>query len=463
VSASRQPHMRRATAKPTPVPRRHASLLPSKWLMLLAGCFALGSMVLIAWPGAFSILLSLNLLLLLLALLDWFITPGPRSLILERQVHERLSLLHPSEVKVLVRNDSRSSLRFRWRDTIPLPFQVTDREQPEGEAEVGPQSQHISTYTVNPRKRGLYAFEDLHVRYRSLLHLWERAVVLVKPQDVKVYPSVAEVERYHLLARANRLDLVGLRHLRIKGTAEFESLRDYMRGDDVRLLDWKATARRQKLIVRNQQAERNQTIIVMLDSGRLMNAEENGISKLDQAINATLLLSHVALSRGDRIGLCAFSHRSHIWVTPRSSMHQMQLISDSLYNLQGDYTESNHAKALATVSARFNKRALLIVLTDFVDAATSNEMFAHLRQSSRKHLVLFTALKDRYLHTASRQHAESRTTGYESAMALGLLEDRQVVLEKMRHFGAQVIDANVEELAPRLLNKYLEIMNRGLL
>jgi uncharacterized protein (DUF58 family) len=451
VSANRQP-----------TPPRHASLIPSRWLLILLSCFSLGSLLLILWPAAFAILLSLNILLLTFALIDWLITPGPKSLVLERQMPERLSLLHQAEVKVVVRNQSRSPLSFRWRDTIPLLFQASD-EMPEGKGQVPASSSTICTYTVVPRKRGKYSFDDLHLRYRSLLQLWERAVVLSKPVTVKVYPSVAEVERYHLLARANRLDLVGLRQLRLKGNAEFESLRDYMRGDDVRLLDWKATARRQKLIIRNQQAERNQTIIVMLDCGRLMNAEEKGVSKLDQAINATLLLSHVALSRGDRIGMCAFSHRPHVWVSPRASMHQIQLISDSLYNLPGDYTESNHAKALATVAARFNKRALLILLTDFVDAATSSEMFAHLRQSSRKHLVLFTALKDRYLMEASRHHPASRTEGYRVAMAQGLLDERAVVLEQLRHYGMQVIDAHAEELSPHLLNKYLEIMNRGLL
>src|SRR4029079_11463926 len=111
------------------------------------------------------------------------------------------------------------------------------------------------------------------------------------------------------LATANRLDLLGIRPVRMRGSSEFESLRDYAMGDDIRLLDWKATARRGKLIVRNQQVERNQTIIILVDSGRLMNAEENGVSKLDYAINAALLLSHVGLSRGDRVGVCTFSAR----------------------------------------------------------------------------------------------------------------------------------------------------------
>ncbi|MFT3883672.1 MAG: hypothetical protein QM703_28990 [Gemmatales bacterium] len=134
-----------------------------------------------------------------------------------------------------------------------------------------------------------------------------------------------------------------------------------------------------------------------------------------------------------------------------------------MYNLQGDYTESNHGRVLETVAARFNKRAMLILLTDFVDAATSAEMFAHLRQSSRRHLVLFAALKDRYLLEASLKHAGTRSEGFQQATALELLRERRLVLEQMRRHGAQVIDAAPEDLAPQLLNKYLEITFRGLL
>ncbi|MFT3883673.1 MAG: DUF58 domain-containing protein [Gemmatales bacterium] len=260
--------------------------------------------------------MSANLLLLFLVFLDWLITPGPGNIVIERQVAERLSLLNQHPVKIVIRNHSRANLTLHWRDTVPLSFELEAATMSDGSGMAEGGSSLLGHYTVKPLKRGQYFFQDVHVRYRSLLGFWERAVISPLKAEVRVYPSVVDVRRYHLLARANRLDLLGLRQLRIKGTAEFESLREYKRGDDVRLLDWKATARRSKLIVRNQQAERNQTILVLLDSGRLMNAEEKNVSKLDLAINATLLLTHVALSRGDRIGLCAFSHRAHTWVAP---------------------------------------------------------------------------------------------------------------------------------------------------
>jgi uncharacterized protein (DUF58 family) len=421
------------------------------------------SILFLAWPDGYTLLLALYVFLVLLVILDWLITPSPKVLSAERLVASRLSLLHLQTVQIIIRNQSRTRLQVRWRDTTPLSFDVEAPASSVGTRLLPCLGTLTGEYAIQPRKRGQYFFGDLHLRYLSLFGFWERSTVRPMAAEVRVYPSVAGLERYHLLARANRLDLLGVRLLRLKGAAEFESLREYQRGDDVRLLDWKATARRSKLIVRNQQAERNQTILVLLDCGRLMNAEENGVSKLDLAINATLLLAHVALSRGDRIGLCAFSHRPHVWVSPRSSLHQLQLISDAMYNLQGDYTESNHGRVLESVASRYNKRALLILLTDFVDAATSIEMLTHLRQSTRRHLILFAALKDRYLIQASRQHVATVSEGFQQSTAVELLQERRLVLEQLRRHGLQVIDAAPEDLAPSLLNKYLEITHRGLL
>src|SRR5262249_46723014 len=152
-----------------------------------------------------------------------------------------------------------------------------------------------------------------------------------------VYPNLAALQRYHLLARTNRLGTMGIRKVRLRGGAwEFESLRDYVHGDDVRLMDWKATARRRKPIIRNQEAERNQTVLLLVDCGRLMNAEVDGVAKLDHAIHAALLLAHIALGRGDRVGLCTFSNRVHAWVAPRAHLAQMRLLTETLYNLRGD-------------------------------------------------------------------------------------------------------------------------------
>jgi uncharacterized protein (DUF58 family) len=247
------------------------------------------------------------------------------------------------------------------------------------------------------------------------------------------------------------------------GHAEFESLRDYVRGDDARLIDWKATARRGRPIVQDQRPERNQTVLLLVDCGRLMNAEAAGASKLDHAVNAALLLAHVALTRGDRVGLCTFSHEVHAWLEPRAGLGHHRLITDGLFDLRGDFTETDHGRCLRLLAARHPKRALLVVLTDFVDAETAADMVAYLREAGRRHLVLFVALKDPFLERAARARVEAPRAGFRKAAAVGLLHERREVLERLRQLGAHVLDSEPDAVAPPLINQYLEVAARGLL
>jgi len=450
-------------------------------LITLAAGVTAGALALLIVPTAVPLLIAVNVVLAGAALLDFLFTPGPRVLRVERRAPERLGLLTRQRIVIQITNQGPLALRLRLRDTAPPELQTPEGADWSGE--VPAEGEVEASYMVRAAVRGQHTWGPLHVRYRSLWGLWERGLVVPGGQSVRVYPGLADIERYHLLARANRLEQLGVRKVKARGQAEFESLRDYTNGDDVRLLDWKATARRSRLTIRQLQTERNQSIILLIDSGRLMNAEEDGVSKLDHAINAALLLAHVGLTRGDKVGLCTFSHRQHAWVPPRSQPGHLQVLTDALYNLRGDFTESDHGRALAAVSARHGKRALLVVLTDFTDAATAQEMVAQVAHAGRRHLVLFAALKDRFLLRASQglasrdlasrgrkapeegppQKPAEVTTGFRQAVALDLLRQRAEVLEALRHHGVQVIDVAPSDLSPAVLNGYLEVTFRGLL
>ncbi len=415
----------------------------------------------LAFPAAWLMIVVVDVMLLLAAALDWLITPPASALAATRLAPERLSVLEEHSVTVVVRNNSRLRLAVRMRDGLPQSFtsstnQVFGVVAGQGEA-------HLC-YRVRPRARGRFTWGTLELRYRSLLGLWERGKRIAAADDVRVYPSVAALARYHLLARAQRLDTLGIRKVRTRGAAwEFESLRDYVAGDDVRLIDWKATARRRKAIVRNQEAERNQTILLLVDSGRLMNAEVEGVAKLDHAVNTSLVLAHVALIRGDRVGLCAFSSQVHTWVTPRARRGQIRLLTEALYDLRGDYTESDHGRCLRLVAARHPKRSLLIVLTDFVDAETASDMVAYLRRAARRHVVLFAALKDPQLEQMADAFPQTELAGFEKCAATELLRERRAVLEQLRQLGAYVLDVEPSGLTPPIINRYLEIAARGIL
>ncbi len=435
--------------------------LPSRRLLALAAAVAAASLLGLVFPSAGLALLTVDALVIFAAVLDWLVTPGPQVIEAARLVPERTSVLSDQGVMLHLRNRSRRPLAVRVRDTPPPVFR-SDREELSGT--VPPRGEARWEYHVRPLTRGRFRWGPLHLRYRSLLGLWERPRVVRQESEVHVYPNLVDLDRYHLLARADRLDVLGIRHLRMRGGAwEFESLRDYVYGDDVRLIDWKASARRRKPIVRNQEAEKNQTVILLVDSGRLMNAEVDGVAKLDHAVNTALLLSHVALSRGDRVGLCTFSHRVHAWVAPRAHVAQNRLLMETLYDLRGDFTETDHGRCLRLLESRHPKRALLVVLTDFVDAQTASEMIAHVQLASRRHLVLFAALKDPFLDRAARVRPATPFEGFRKASAVELLHERREVLERIRQRGAFVVDVEPAGLTPPVLNRYLEITYRGLI
>jgi uncharacterized protein (DUF58 family) len=440
--------------------------VPSPRLLLAGGILAGASLVVLAFPAAWLPLLTADLLLVALAVIDWAVTPGVGQLEARRLTPERLGVLEEATVALVVRNRSRMALRVRLRDTPPNRVEVLSSAGVSGTGElssvVPADGEARCEYHIRPQTRGLFTWGSIHLRYRSAMGLWELGRVVPAAAQTRVYPNVAALERYHLLARANRLSTLGIRKVRLRGGAwEFESLREYVDGDDVRLLDWKATARRRKLIVRNHQAEHNQTVLLLLDCGRLMNAEVEGGAKLDHAINSALVLAHVALNRGDRVGLCAFSAKVHTWVTPRSHVGQTRLLAEALYDLRGDFTESDHGDCLRLVAARHQKRALLVVLTDFVDTQTAADMVAHLRQAARRHLVLFLALKDPFLERAVRSLPGTTAEGFRKAAAVDLLHQRREVLERLRRLGMHALDVEPTGITPSLINRYLEITARG--
>jgi uncharacterized protein (DUF58 family) len=435
--------------------------IPAARLLWIAGILLVASLGVLVFPGAWPLIVALDLALFAFALLDLLITPARSALEVRRIAPPTMSHLTDYAATLVVRNHARVSLTVRLRDTVPAQLATTTEEM-SGPVPAGGEQRW--EYAIRPTRRGIISWGAIQLRYRSVLGLWERQKTVAAAQEARVYPNLTSLYRYALLARTNRLDNFGIRPVRVRGGAwEFESLRDYASGDDVRLMDWKATARRRKLIVRNQEAERNQTVLLLIDCGRLMQAEVNGTAKLDHAVNAALILAHIALARGDRVGLCTFADRVHAWVAPRPHPSHLHLITETLFDLRGAFTESDHARCLRLLGARHRKRALLVVLTDFVDAETAGDMIAHLQQTSRRHLVLFVALKDPDLDSAARIRPANALEGFRKAAATDLLHERREVLERLRKMGAHVLDVDPAGITAPLLNQYLEITFRGLL
>ncbi|MBI3922126.1 MAG: DUF58 domain-containing protein, partial [Armatimonadetes bacterium] len=388
---------------------------------------------------------------------------------------EKLSLGVNNRISLHLRNRSSLRLLLTVKDDPPTDFSVSARTLTTLLAGRTEASLH---YHVRPLHRGDYRFGDLYLRYVGILGMIVRQKRIPAAQEVKVYPNLLDVRKYDLLARRGRLMELGIRAavLRGRGT-EFESLRDYQPDDEFRHIHWKATARRGKLISVQHQVERSQNILVLLDCGRMMATQvtdsnaaasdgttgKAGLSRLDCAINATLMISYVAAVMDDKVGLLAFSDGIHTYLPPRKGRGQVYRIMESLYPLESDLVESDYRVAFQYLMSRSPKRTLVILFTDLVDADVSKEMLSHLMMLHPAHLPMCVTLSSSdILAMAGVMPGESQQA-YEKALAVHVLKEREEALRTLRSRGVFVVDVPPENLSVAVVNKYLELKARTLL
>lgn len=433
-----------------------------RWLIL----FALGVLPLLL-TGLAKDWLWLGLawvgLLVLFALTDWFLLPPLDKLLVEREVTDQLSLGAENVVRVRIRNGCGVPLRLELRDSPPETM-PSDLPPEPFRFSVAPDARHAAVYHLTPRARGDYAFGDVYLRVQGRLGLVNRLLRVSLPTQVKVYPNLAEAAKFTLMAKRGRLQQVGIRAARLQGAGrDFESLRDYMPDDEMRRIDWKATARRGKLVSRQYEVEKSQSIVLMLDVGRTMLAEIDGIQKLDYAINAALLLAYVASLADDRVGLLVFGDTIQTWLPPRKGRMQVYAILEALYNAGATLAEPDYRGAMAYLQARWRKRSLVVCFTDLWDADSSRRMITELGALQPRHLVTAVTLLDTKIARAAEQDVTTATSVYEKSVAMQALEERQRALSLLTQRGILVVDSPADKLSAELVNRYLEIKERMML
>jgi uncharacterized protein (DUF58 family) len=322
-------------------------------------------------------------------------------------------------------------------------------------------------------RRGDFEFGALHGRYPTLLGLWHRQFRREAKQVVSVYPDVSEVARYELRLRQGRLRDLGLHLLRLRGQGtEFESLREYTTGDEYKSINWKASARRGKLISTDYEIERDQTVLIAIDCGRMMTAmavsrerEERvtPLSKLDCAINATVLLSHVAASMGDAVGLLLFSDQVLQFVPPRKGRTQTGAIIEALYRAQPTLVEPDYMAAYEYLIARKVRRALVVTFTDLIDAEASRELLLAGGALRRHHNPLCVTINNRDVIEMAGVLPERAEEMYSKAMAMKMLQSRSRALEELRQRGVGILDVEARQLTVATVNRYLDLKARAAL
>ena len=429
------------------------------WLLLLAGSvFGLAALLsegfvvyLVAWDAA----------LLALALFTYRLAPRSDRFHAVRSHDPVLSARTPNLVVVSIGYRGTERLQVTVRDEPPPEFD-TDRKAHDVLLEPGRDT--ILRYHVTPPDRGSFEFRELFLRVPAPLGLVLRTYRLPLRTPVAVYPNILALRKYDLLMRRGHLREMGIRRATLKGTgSEFESLREYQVGDEIRRMDWKATARRAKPVVRQYQAERSQPLILALDLGRLMMAEVDGVSKYDHVIDAALMLAHAAVEAQDRIGLLLYHDRVVRFVAPQKGRAQIGRILQELHGIQPEAVESDLQRALNYLRARWRRRSLVVVFTDLVEPESSAGTLAALLALRSHHLCMAVAVADPKVESMVVRSPDSTRELFERAVATHVLEDRRAAITRLQNAGIRVVDSEPDRLAAALVNEYTLIKARGLL
>ena len=429
-------------------------------VILLLGPCAL-SLGLLIWPDIILVIAALDLLVLLVALFDLLTLPRAGDFAAERAMLRIASLRKKHRVDLFLSNLSTRTRQVWVRDDLPQEFAP---EEEEFNLLLGPRSRTTVTYEFEPERRGAFSMERVHFRVRSRLGLWQRYLNYEAKSTVHVYPDMKQLSEYAVLARTNRLSLMGVRRTRRVGQDhDFERLRDYTLDDNYKHIDWRSTARRGKLTVKDFQTSQSQRLMFMIDCGRMMTNESEGLSLLDHAFNAMLMLSYVALKQGDSVGMTCFSDRIHNYLPPGGGMGQMNHLLHASYDRFPDLVESRYEEAFLHLNSHCRKRSLVILVTNLVDEVNAMQVDRYLSAIVGRHLPLGVVLRDHELFNAVDHIQPGRENLFKAAAAADILSWRHQVLADLEYRGVRAVDVYPEDMTAPLINHYLDIKARHLL
>jgi uncharacterized protein (DUF58 family) len=414
------------------------------------------------FPALYNVTWYLLLILLTFVFLDILIIFFTKSGIEgTRILSEKLSNGDDNEIKVSIKNFYTFPIAVKIIDEIPFQFQIRNFEIKQ---KIKASSENEINYFLRPTERGEYHFGNLNVYVSSPLHLISRRFQFDHNRMVPTYPSYIQLRKYSLMAFSNNLFQYGIKKIRKIGhTMEFEQIKEYTQGDDIRTLNWKATAKKNALMVNQFQDEKSQSVYMIIDKGRVMKMPFNGLSLLDYAINATLVLSSVILKKQDKAGMFAFSKKveNRVFAERRSS--QMQKILDSLYNIKTDYYESDFSRLYTDIKKNINQRSLIILYTNFETMDGLHRQLPYLKGIAKNHLLVVIFFNNTELNEIINNKAENIQEVYDKVIAEKFAFEKRLIVNELKKYGIYSVLTQPENLTLDTINKYLEIKARGIL
>ena len=406
--------------------------------------------------------LAYDLLLLGLAIVDGRRSSLPKGISITREFAGRFAVGAETDVQIKLQNSTSRPITLRVKDEYPPQMKLNGAR--EATVRVAAQTEAILVYGLKPPKRGRFEFGQTAVRFRSRFRLTWRQTNVGERTAVKVYPNLRRAREAELKALGARSLVAAHRKTSWRGEGrEFESLREYVRGDELRHISWTATARRGKLTTRQYQIERDQTILIALDAGRLMTARIEQETKLDSAVHAALALMSAAARGGDNAGLMVFGRRIQKYLPPNRGREHMDAALEALHAVEPEMIEPSYARALEFVAANSKRRSLVVLLTDLVDEEGSRELLTSLKLLRPRHLPLVVTIADRDLKAVVRDAPETGQELFTQSVAEEIMHLREAALRLVESQGGLALDVTAAALAPALLEKYIQVKERGLL
>jgi uncharacterized protein (DUF58 family) len=441
-------------------------LLPTRRLALVGAAVAV--VVLVALPALASSAQDLPLLAVAalvtaavaaVGLVDAAVGTSPRLVVVERRHPPVVVAGHEAQLVWVVRSDARRTLRVHLADGLAPSLRARVRRC---SVRVPPGDSVRVTTTFRPLRRGRFELSHLTVRIEGPLGLGARQRDVPLATVLRVHPPFPSRDEAEIRIRKGRILEVGQRSARgLGGGTDFEQLREYSPDDEFRRMDWTATARTGKPIVRTYRAERNQSVVVLLDNGRIMAGRVAGVPRVEHAMDAAMTLTTVATRLGDRCGLVAFDRVVRANVPPARHTDQLGRVTEAMFALEPELAESDYAGAFAEVVARYRRRAMLVLLTDLQEQAVANAVLPALPLVTRTHLVVVAAVRDPQVEAWAGGPVGDEESAYRRVAAVRALTERDRTAARLRGLGATVVDAAPGRLGAELADAYLEVKSTG--
>ncbi|MFT4095371.1 MAG: DUF58 domain-containing protein [Niabella sp.] len=412
-------------------------------------------------PPLFNIATLILILLAITVATDLLLLYSKKSgVIATRQLPERLSIGDENRVILFISNRYSYPVTMQVIDELPVQLQVRDWIR---NLKIAAHASATIEYHVKPLTRGEYEFDNINVIVNGPLRLTQRRYAIAAKHTVKVYPSFMQMRRFQLLAISNRLQEAGIKRTRRLGhSTEFEQIKEYVRGDDYRTINWKATGRRGgSLMINNYTDEKSQQIYCVINKGRVMKMPFDGMTLLDYAINASLVLSNVAIVKQDKAGLITFAEKQDTFLPADKKPGQMNLLLETLYKQQTNFLEADYEKLYATIRGKISSRSLIVLFTNFESIEGLRREMPAFKKIAHYHLLLVVFFENTTIKELIHSGAENLEQVYIKTIAEKFAYEKKQMIKELQQNGILSILTSPEQLTVNTINKYLELKNRN--